>query len=334
MSLSALFFLFFFFLLCSFLFSGSETGLLTIPKFKVSFNARRGALADRFLLKIMEKKERFIIVLLIGNNIANIIITIIFLMIIRNLELISFLEAKNIPTFLAYALPSLLLTAFLMIFVEIYPKNIYRKYNYKIMKISVFPLILANFIFYIPAYLLHHLTLVIPFLNRPEAEEEKKLRTDSILLYIAREAARDGEILPRGDQLIQAIMDTERIAVKDIMFPISKFSKIQSDALIKDIKKIDKIEDAYYFPVFSGDIPLGAFYLFDIIDKNENDKIINYIKPMQRINSNMNLDEALLTFLNGDLMMALVQDKKSKILGIVSRTDILGKIFEAMKTES
>lgn len=333
MSLFFLIFWFILLLMTSFLFSGSETGLLTIPRFKIVHNANKGTLLDRLLLRIVDDKEKFIIVLLIGNNISNIIITVIALMIVKKINLVSILETYNIPVALAYAIPTIILTAFLMVFAEIYPKNIYRTYNYKMMRLSILPLMFFNVILSPIAYLLHKLTIIIPFLKQNSNDTD--VESNSLnLIYIAKEAAKDGEIVEKGDELIQSVLDMDATFVKDIMVSINSISKIQYNSKIKDIKQIKEIDNAYFFPVFNKDIPLGAFYLFDILEKDENEEIVNYINPMERIKENTSIDKALIRFLNENLMMAIVENANGIIVGFLSRRDILNKIFGSISTNN
>ena len=70
-----------FFLFMSFFLSGSETALTAVNRMKVQLRADQGDRKSVKLLKLISKPDRMITAILIGNNIANIMMPTIVTMI-------------------------------------------------------------------------------------------------------------------------------------------------------------------------------------------------------------------------------------------------------------
>ena len=70
-----------FLLLMSFFLSGSETALTAVNRMKVKLRADQGDRQSEKLFKLISKPDRMITAILIGNNIANIMMPTIVTMI-------------------------------------------------------------------------------------------------------------------------------------------------------------------------------------------------------------------------------------------------------------
>ncbi|HEY4578647.1 MAG TPA: CNNM domain-containing protein, partial [Savagea sp.] len=100
-----------FFLLMSFFLSGSETALTAVNRMKVRFRANDGHIPSQKLDQLLQQPDRMITAILIGNNIANIMMPTIVTMIAID---------KGWPVGLLTGI----LTIVLIIFGEVLPKTI------------------------------------------------------------------------------------------------------------------------------------------------------------------------------------------------------------------
>ncbi|MFP5304582.1 MAG: CNNM domain-containing protein, partial [Gammaproteobacteria bacterium] len=69
--LSALFGLLFILLGCSAFFSGSETGLMTMNRYRVKTRAQKGERGARLAHDLLQRPDRLIGTILLGNNFFN-----------------------------------------------------------------------------------------------------------------------------------------------------------------------------------------------------------------------------------------------------------------------
>ena len=110
--LGLLFFILFILFLLSAFFSGSETALMSLNRYKLKHLAKsnRGA---RLAVKLLQEPDRLIGLILLGNNLVNILIT-------QLATLIGFRIAGNAGVAVATGA----LTFMLLIFAEVTPKTI------------------------------------------------------------------------------------------------------------------------------------------------------------------------------------------------------------------
>ena len=101
-----------FLLICSALFSGSETALTTANRGKLHKRAERGDLAARRALRLTDDKERLIGAILLGNNLVNIMAASLATM------LFTVVLGEG-----GVAVATVLMTALVLIFSEVLPKT-------------------------------------------------------------------------------------------------------------------------------------------------------------------------------------------------------------------
>jgi len=128
-----LFILLAFCVLFSGFFSGSETGFVSWNPLKVSHAAAQGGLAARLGMRLINRRGRLLAVILIGNNICNVGAALIFARIFERIDMtVMSLDLSKIPS-----PESWFLTPILLVFGEVIPKFLYRKYAFSLTLKSV-----------------------------------------------------------------------------------------------------------------------------------------------------------------------------------------------------
>ena len=112
-SLSALFGLLAFLLILSACFSGSETALVSLNRYQLRHKAREGHRAARLAERLLQRPDRLIGLILLGNNLVNFSAA--------SLVALIALEIGGEP---AVAIGTLLLTLAVLIFSEAAPKTL------------------------------------------------------------------------------------------------------------------------------------------------------------------------------------------------------------------
>lgn len=100
-----------FFLFMSFFLSGSETALTAVNRMKIQIRAENGDIAAQKLLKLIEKPDKFITAILIGNNISNIMLPTLVTLIAIKYEI-------------SVGVATAVLTGVIIIFAEVLPKSV------------------------------------------------------------------------------------------------------------------------------------------------------------------------------------------------------------------
>ncbi len=100
-----------FFMMMSFFLSGSETALTAVNKMKIQTRAENGDKGAQKLLKLVSKPDKLIMAILIGNNIANIMLPTL-------VTIVAIEYGFNV------GIATGILTVVLIIFAEVLPKSL------------------------------------------------------------------------------------------------------------------------------------------------------------------------------------------------------------------
>jgi len=326
--LSALYGILVVLILLSAFFSSSETGLMTLNRYRLKHlnkNKHKGAMKATQLL---EKPDRLIGLILIGNNTVNVL-------------------ASSLTTIIALrhggegyiAIAAGILILVILIFAEVAPKTLAATHPEKI----AFP---AAWI-YIPL-----LRILYPFVLVINAMSNLVLRMFGIRLdhqsslSLSREELRTvvneaGAMIPQKHQkMLLNILDLEKVTVEDIMIPRTDIVGIDLDDDWNDI--LNQLINSQYtrLPVYRQSIDniIGFVHLRKIVRalKSENfnvDDILNTIRGTYFVPEGTELNKQLLQFQAKRKRIGMVVDEYGDIQGLITLEDILEEIVGEFTTD-
>ncbi|ERP31610.1 CNNM domain-containing protein [Chitinivibrio alkaliphilus] len=182
------------FLVClclSFLFAGFETGFISWNTLKMEHRASRGKWVARRAVFLQERVEQVISTVLIGNNIA---------LVLLSTSIFSFLAyfSENVPEFWV----NLVLTPVILVLCELFPKSLFRIYSFRLSYIFV-PFIYVFFVLFYPV------TVLFRFVsgggNAHVSEEE--------IVSIATEGEKDKSLTPFSKQVVTSALTLEKTSL-------------------------------------------------------------------------------------------------------------------------
>ncbi|WP_047985694.1 hemolysin family protein [Ornithinibacillus californiensis] len=236
-------------LFVSFFFSGSETALTAANKMKLQTKANNNDKKSEKLLDLVSKPSEFITSILIGNNIANILL-------------------PTLVTMLAYeygfsvAAGSAVLTVTIIIFSEVVPKSVAAAFPDRISYI-VYPVIRFFTIIFKPLTLmLNGLTgLIIRVLSKEDDENISVSKED--LRTMVDIAGTEGTFRQEESFRIKGVLDFQDLNVKDVMkTPRMDIVAVPHDATYEEVRDI-VIQNQYTrYPVYEDEIDniIGVFH--------------------------------------------------------------------------
>ena len=219
-----LFFILLILFLLSAFFSGTETALMALNRYKLKHLAKKNKGA-KLAMQLLEKPDRLIGVILLGNNLVNILIT-------QLATFIGFRLGGNAGVAIATGV----LTLMLLVFAEVTPKTIAAlkaekialpaSYIYIVLLKVAYPLVwLINLI----SNSIVRLVGVDPTKNQLESLNHEELKS------VVSEA---GGLIPKSHQeMLVRVLDMESITVEDIMIPRAEISDIDLDDDWNDIEE-------------------------------------------------------------------------------------------------
>lgn len=326
-SLAALLGLLVLLLVLSAFFSGSETALMSINRYRLRHRARAGHRGARLAESLLQKPDRLIGLILLGNNLVNFSAAAL-------VAVISF-QIGGEP---AVAIGTFIITLVVLIFSEAAPKTLAALNPERI----AYP---AAYVFYPLARILYPLVWITSaasnavlymFGVRQKDVQGYALSREELRTIVYEAGAR---ISSRYRHMLLNILDLEKVTVEDVMIPRSEIVGIDLDQDMDDISKIIDNSAHSRLPVYRDNIDhvTGVLHLRCLasrsgkpsVSKSDIEALVTdpYFVP-----EGTPLNTQLLQFQKAKQRFALVVDEYGDIQGIVTLEDILEEIVGEFTT--
>lgn len=188
-------------------FSGSETGMMTLNRYRLRHMAKQGNRAAKRVEKLLRKPDRLISLVLIGNNLVNILASAI-----------GTIVGMRLYGNAGVAIATGVLTFVVLVFAEVLPKTIAALYPEKVafpssvllgpLQIVMMPLVwLLNTV----TRLLMRMVGIKADVVVSSALSKEELRT---IVHESR-----SQMSRRNQDMLLSVLDLEKVSVNDIMVP-------------------------------------------------------------------------------------------------------------------
>jgi len=309
-------------------FSGSETALMTLNRYRLRHLAKSGHRGARLAARLLERPDRLIGLILLGNNFVNILASA--------LSTVIALRLWGEP---GIAIATGLLTLVILIFAEVAPKTLatlhpepvafFASHIYAPLLKLLYPLVwvvnaLANSVL--------RALRVSPEHRGQDALSREELRT------VVNEA---GSLIPKRHQkMLLNILDLEKVTVNDIMVPRNEVVGIDLDDDWESVAQQVSRSPFGRVPVYREDIDnvVGFLYLRKLLSPTgrlelTREHLQKQIGEPYFIPEETPLTVQLLNFQRLHRRMGLVVDEYGDILGLVTIEDILEEIVGEFDTD-
>jgi len=309
-------------------FSGSETGMMALNRYRLRHlagNRHRGAMKAS---RLLEEPDRLIGLILLGNNFVNILASSIATIIALRL----FGEA-------GIALAAGVLTLVILIFAEVAPKTLAALHPERIAFPAAYVLEALLRIAYPLVWIVNRLAngLLRPFGvtvagHVPEHLSREELRT------VFQEAGL--KISQRHRDMLVGILDLEQVTVDDIMVPRNEVHGLDLDD--SEAELLEQVLNSQHtqLPIFTGDINAvqGVVHLRRLlgpIQHGEFDKetITSAAKEPYFTPVGTPLSAQLRAFQTRQERVGLVVDEYGDVQGLVTLEDILEEVVGEFTTD-
>lgn len=309
-------------------FSGSETALMTVNRYRLRHKAEKGHKGARLARALLERPDRLIGLILLGNNFVNILASSLATVI-----------ALQIGGERAIAAAAGILTFVILIFAEVAPKTLAALHPERIAYPAAFVYTPLLRVLYPIVWSVNTVTngLLALLGMRPKTEPGHALSQEELRTVVAEAGAMIPE---RSQKMLLAILDLENATVEDIMIPRNEVEGI--DIHDSEDEIISAIKSAAYtrLPLFDGGIDnvIGVFHarnaLHALLDKG---LVKEHLREICRepyfVPEGTPLYQQLLNFQREKRRIGLVVDEYGDFLGLVTLTDILEEIVGEFTTD-
>ncbi|WP_010630218.1 HlyC/CorC family transporter [Halomonas sp. KM-1] len=319
-----------FLLIClSAFFSSSETGMMSINRYRLNHEANGGDSRARRVLRLLARPDRLIGVILIGNNLVNNLAAAI-----ATVLAIHFFGEVTGP-----AIAPLLLTIVILIFAEVSPKTYAAIKPERIAYPASLILEPLLKLLYPLVWLVNAISnglLKLTGIKSIEGGGDSLTRDE--LRTVVHEA---GTLIPHRHQaMLLSILDLENVTVNDIMVPRHEVVGIDLDDELEIILTQIRTSQHTRLPVFKGDINniIGMLHLRNaarFLSRDEVTKasIVQEAREPYFIPESTPLHTQLLNFQKQKRRIGIVVDEYGDVEGLVTLEDILEEIVGEFTTD-
>ncbi|MFB9087306.1 HlyC/CorC family transporter [Erwinia tracheiphila] len=188
-------------------FAGSETGMMTLNRYKLRHQAKNGDRAARRVEKMLRRPDRLLSLVLIGNNLVNILASAL-----------ATIVGMRIHGDEGVAIATGILTFCVLVFAEVLPKTIAALYPEKVAFPSSILLGPLQLIMMPLVWLLNTITRILMRLvgMRTEGAANSALSKEELrtIVYESRSL-----MSRRNQDMLLSVLDLEKVNVDDIMVP-------------------------------------------------------------------------------------------------------------------
>ncbi|HEB86413.1 MAG TPA: HlyC/CorC family transporter [Gammaproteobacteria bacterium] len=327
-SLSILIGILVFLIIISGFFSGSETGLMSLNRYRLRNLANKKHKGATLAQKLLDTPERLIGLLLLGNNAANILASAIATIIGLRL-----MGEEGI------AVATAVLTLIILVFAEVTPKTLAALHPERYALPASFPLTLLLKFFSPVVWFINQLTnLLLRLLGIPkQARNSTRLSRDELRIVVDEA----GSMIPRRHQeMLLGILDLEQVSIDEIMIPRNEIVGIDLendwDTLVKQLSESQHTR----LPVYEGDIDhiVGLLHLRNALalfnqTSFDVDDLRTIIREAYYVPAGTPLNTQLLNFQTEKRRIALVVNEYGDIQGLITLEDILEEIVGEFTTD-
>ncbi|MEI7532741.1 MAG: CNNM domain-containing protein [Verrucomicrobiae bacterium] len=314
-------------LLLSFLLSGMESGVFALNRLRVRRLARLGNSQAQILHGFLEKPEKFLWTILVGNTLVNFLI-------------LGWVIAKLHEWFGGQTLLIIVLFAVIVFgfysFFDLLPKMLFRAYPNRLCLAS------AN------AVRLVHLALA-PLVFLVESVSQLVLRWRGSRAFTARlfgnreemravmaEAAQ--ALTSEEHAMVNRVLDLQHFTVAQITIPLAKTYSLEVQSPLRDALKIAAEKNLSRLPVWetrdgkrriAGMLDVGALLFVEKLDAEKTAG--EFMSPALFLDDSTRLEIALRRMQRAGQRLAIVLAHDGSEAGVVSLEDILKLMFGEVK---
>lgn len=309
------------------MFSGSETSVTSVNRSKIHKLANKGDKKAKNLLKLIDNKNDLISSILVGNNIVNILASVL-----ATALLIDYFGSEGI----FYS--TLVMTCLIVIFAEVLPKNIALIKADRFALFFSWPLTIFVKIFYPVNLILKFLNHLVYKIFGIDHKNSAHSVTEDIRNMIDMHED-EGDLHKDESEMINAILDLKEITVEKIMTHRKNIFSLNLNETEKIYSTIAKSSFSR-IPVWEDDPNniLGIIHAKNILSNLDNDGKIDLKKIKEGIiqpwfiPETTKVKDQLNEFIKRKEKIAFVVDEYGELMGLISLEDIIeeivGNIFD------
>ncbi|MEJ6743537.1 MAG: HlyC/CorC family transporter [Porticoccaceae bacterium] len=310
-------------------FSGSETGMMSLNRYRLRHQRKNSAGARR-AAKLLAMPDRLISLILIGNNAVNILAAII-----ANMLAIMYVGDAAAPW-----VATISLTIAVLVFSEVTPKTIAAQnpewFAFKASHILKPLLLICTPLVWMVNSLTNALISLLGFDPRKDRDDGLDTEGFRSLMDVSGHKMSD-----TNQGMLRAILDLDTVTVEDIMIPRNEVKGLNLEDNIDHIMNNILSSEYTRQPLYEGDINnvVGIFHARKASHLLRSETVTHqairrFSEETYFISETTTLTNQLINFKKVNQRFAVVVDEYGEVQGLVTLEDILEEIVGDFTTNT
>jgi gliding motility-associated protein GldE len=309
--------------------SGSEVAFFSLsPKEQDSLDEEERPV-DGTIRRLLEKSERLMAAILIGNNLVNVAIIMLFTLFMNGI-----IDHSHTSVVMIFLIETIVLTFFLLLFGEVLPK-VYSSHKPLRFARWTAPLMQGMVTWFSPFISL--LVGSTGIINRRLADkmgEDVTVEDLSDVMKLTPQLSHNKE----EKKMLEGIIEFADKTVKDAMTSRSEITFLETSATFSEVLKLVVDQKYSRIPVCeeTEDHIKGILYIKDLLpylNQPDSFKWQDLIRPAYYVPENKMVDDLLDDFRRKRLHMAIVVDEFGGTSGLITMEDVLEEIVGEIRDE-
>ncbi len=297
--------------------SGMETGSYAVNRVRLQIAAHRNRRHARTLDHELDRPDRLLSTLLIGNNLANYMGT-------AGLAVVLGVFALN--EWELIVINTLIVTPLLFVFGETLPKDLFLAHADRLMRRMTPALVWMRW-FFLPALWLVQgftelVTRVMPGVPKIETLHPRR-RVEALV----REGVGYGVVTASQSQMVERVLELGRRTVAEQMTPWEAVKTISPDANAESIQAIARRARVQRLPVVEAGRVVGMVDVLSVLrGETEDGPVASWMSPALALPGDTLLRRGLDRMRREGVALAVVLDEQDQPTGVVSVRDLVEPI--------
>jgi CBS domain containing-hemolysin-like protein len=314
------------------LFSGSEIALLTVNRLKLNNLIEEGSGKAKKILHLVEKPNRLITGILIGNNVTNILAT----------SLTTSFASQLLPNNIVVVVSTVVLTLVIVIFAEMFPKTVSNANSLKVSLLVYYPIIISLFLFSPLIWLFSRLnTLLLKLFRVTDSERLSLAMNHNELKTVINLSQKEGLIHQEEQEMLKSVFEFSDTHVSEIMVPRVDMVCLDIEDGIEEFLRLVRETGISRIPVYEEkpDNIIGVLFVKDIVRWIANNKTIqdvnikSILRPVDFVPESKMIDQLFNEMRAKKSHIVMIVDEYGGISGLATLEDILEEIVGEIQDE-
>ncbi len=314
------------------LFSGIEIAFISANRLKIELDNKKGVFSAKILSLFLKQPAKFIGAMLLGNNVALVIYSIIMAMVLEPIIIIYLTHNE----FIILIIQTIISTIIVLFFSEFLPKALFRINPNKVLSISAIPLSITYYILYPFTYFTVGISSIILKIFKVDTSERdlafSKIDLEDFVASIQERQTKNEEI-DTEIQIFKNALGFSDVKVRDCMIPRTEIIAMDIDKSIAELKEKFIETGLSKILIYRGSIDniIGYSHSKELFKNPAS--IQSILLPVSIVPEVMSANEVLKKTIKERRSIAVVVDEFGGTSGILALEDIIEEIFGEIEDE-